>query len=242
MKTAAFLDFDGVICDSILECFVSSYIAYYKNVVKKMPDSLPADIYRRFKTLRPYIRRGADYLLLHKILNEGTDCESQNEFDRILKKNGQELSDTFHNEFYDVRERMIIQEREYWLSLNKIYQGLEEGLRQWAHNGRIIILSTKKTEFIHEILLHSGIDWPVERIIYSGKENKSEIIKRMLNVLDAGRAFFVEDQIDHLDNIQSPLIEGCLASWGYVQEDWLSRPGICVLDIHGFLEKMKREF
>lgn len=239
MKTIAFLDFDGVLCDSLPECYVSSFIGYFRYYLGEEPGWIEIEHYRQFHLLRPFIRRGADYLLLQKIIGEAIPCASQEDFDSILRDHGGELSDQFHRMFYRVREELLEEDRDYWLSLSRIFPPFLDGMPHWASHPACYILSTKKAEFIHEILLHKGIHWPLERIIYSGTESKSAIIDERLEGLGAERGFFIEDQIDHLYRNEVARIETALAEWGYVQPEWLRQGTIQVFSYEDLQIRME---
>jgi hypothetical protein len=88
----------------------------------------------------------------------------------------------YHRRFYAERASLLEQEREYWLSLNVLYEGVGEAMRGFTDDERYYILSTKQSAFIAEILASKGIRWPIDRIIDSGKEKKTDII---LSVLDS---------------------------------------------------------
>ena len=238
MNTIYFLDFDGVICDSILECFISSYIGYYHIYRNEKPEAMDIERYKKFIALRPFIRRGADYLLLHEILDAGVRCASQREFDQILKDSGQELSDLFHEYFYQVRDDLLEKQREYWLSLNKLYKPLIPHMSGWAASPRVYILSTKKAEFIREILLFNGINWPLERIIYSSNRSKNEIICQTVSENNASDAFFIDDQIDHFKGIDDPRISTALAVWGYIQQEWLHQTRVPAYQINDLIRTL----
>ncbi len=61
------------------------------------------------------------------------------------------------------------------------------------------------------------------RILSCGAKEKKRTILRTLNECARDQALFIDDQIDHLasDWARDPRINGCLASWGYVQPQWL---------------------
>ena len=83
-----FLDFDGVICDSIAETLVSSWLAYYKYIKKQIPTSMTCNFKKRFSIMRPLIRSGEDYILIQDILYHSLSVSNQQDFDRLLKKTG----------------------------------------------------------------------------------------------------------------------------------------------------------
>jgi hypothetical protein len=60
------MDFDGVIADSISECAVAGYNGYEaycgNNIEIKTPEEINIDQLNKFRTMRPYIRSGEDYI------------------------------------------------------------------------------------------------------------------------------------------------------------------------------------
>ena len=91
MSTGALvLDFDGVICDSIDECFASSWIAYFDLYLQRHPAYMPVSLRRDFARLRPLVRGGADFMLIQEILDKGENVTRQSEFDAIARAAGEE--------------------------------------------------------------------------------------------------------------------------------------------------------
>lgn len=224
-----FIDFDGVFCDSLAECYVSSFIAYHQLYKGIVPLEVDLRSRERFNSYRPYIRRGGDYVSLQYAVFEDIRLKGQEDFDRLEEELG-ELSDEFHALFYEARRKILEEERSYWLSLNHIYPGLKEAGRGWAGNPACYILSTKEAPFIREILVSQGIDWPLERIICSGKRPKIEVIREVMAETGAAGASLFEDQIDHLYKLDDPRVRGYLAAWGYVKPEWLTQKDYPVIE------------
>jgi phosphoglycolate phosphatase-like HAD superfamily hydrolase len=216
-----FLDFDGVICDSIDECFVSSWIAHFQADAQPLPASLPIEMRTRFARLRPFIRSGKDYVVIQKLISDGREVVDQRAFDAALRAEGPEGMARAKETFYDARSGLLALDRAYWLSLNRVYPHVHAPLAAVAHRDDVLVLSTKKSEFIVEILAANGIRFPIERVIYTGSRTKSEIIVAML--AGADRAVLVDDQIDHLLGCTDPRIESHLALWGYIRTEWLAQ-------------------
>ena len=63
------LDFDGVICNSIDECLITSYNAFYNTKINNVSE-IPDDIQSFFYTYRHYVRPAREYYLLHKALQK----------------------------------------------------------------------------------------------------------------------------------------------------------------------------
>ena len=212
-KRVLFLDFDGVICNSLDECFTSSWLAYFSD----RPLSIDLAGRRRFDSYRPFIRRGADYLVLQYCIDRSIALESQDDFDRVLAYLGEEQCDLYQESFYDVRRRLLEESPGFWLSLNPLYPELAPYLVGFARNHWII--TTKEVSFAHRILQYHRVDWNPDRIVCSGKERKLDIIARTVDA----PALLVEDQIDHLLDNSYERIDVLLATWGYIKPEWLEQ-------------------
>lgn len=210
-----FLDFDGVICDSLEECFQSSWLSDKAPAIGgAIPPPAPSDIAYRaaFRACRPFVRSGEDYVVLHRLIASGKAPESQAEFDAALSRVGPEGLAAIKAGLYAVRESLLELHRDLWLGWNPLYPGMAGALNRLASNPRARILSTKKAEFIAEILAHQGVLWPAERIIYSGKERKLDIVGRMAG---GDPSILIDDQVEHLD-FAHPSCSCYAALWGYV--------------------------
>jgi len=213
-ESLIFLDFDGVLCDSLEECYRSSWLASAGWKGPELPLDPPFDEkYRaRFDACRPYIRSGEDYLVVHEWAARGEVPASQAAFDASLEQKGRAVLDGLKTRLYGVRDALLEYHRALWLSWNRLYPGIADALKAQAANPRVHILSTKKAEFIREIVLSQGVDWPLERTLYTGTRTKLDII----GGLAAGApSVLIDDQIDHLD-FSHPTCRCYLALWGYL--------------------------
>jgi hypothetical protein len=234
-----FLDFDGVICDSIDECFVSSWVAYH-DLTGNRATAVPLTYYRRFRALRPYIRTGADYVLIHRLLETGVDIGDQSEFDAHLEAAGEAVHARYHEAFYRARSTLLETDREYWTRLNRIYAGVHEWLPRI--DALSFVVTTKEVSFAVEILAAAGSNWDQRKIYCSGKQRKIPFIRRIMDQWGIDRAVFIDDQIDHLVHEVDDAIDVYLAAWGYVQPEWLTQTQVPVITKAGFLDMLRRFF
>lgn len=216
-----FLDFDGVICDSLPECYTVSLAAYYglfrKSEVPKDASGATETVFRRF---RPYIRRGGDYLFIQMAIHQGIRLESQEDFDSLISAN-HNLDDQFHSLFYEARNQLFKTDPDRWYALNPLYPTMKDLLGKHSKDPSFLILSTKEAHFIAEILWHHGIDWGEDRIYCSGKERKLSFIDRVMDELGGTEGLFIDDQIDHFKGDSRHPVHCLLADWGYVIPEWL---------------------
>jgi phosphoglycolate phosphatase-like HAD superfamily hydrolase len=216
-----FLDFDGVICDSLPECHAVSLAAYYGLYLKTAaPDGMDDRNEAVFRQLRPYIRRGGDYMFIQLAIHQGLTLASQADFD-ALKSGHQYLDDAFHELFYQARNGLFSSDPDRWYSLNPLYPGMKTILGKHSRDPRYLILSTKEARFIAEILRHHGLDWDESRIYCSGKERKLDFIDRVMDERGGTSALFVDDQLDHFNGESRHPVSCLLADWGYVMPGWL---------------------
>jgi phosphoglycolate phosphatase-like HAD superfamily hydrolase len=230
MRQYFFLDFDGVICDSVPECFVSSYRAYRELFLGETIREIPLRDKKLFYAYRPFIRSGEDYLIIHDAIRRGMDVKNQEVFDRERAAAGQDAMREYGRLFYEARGAFLEDDRELWLELNPLFPGMAEVLSKTAANPDFYILSTKKPVFIREILLHHGLDWDIDRILYPGERSKREVME---DIMQKGEgAVFVDDQLDNLVTASANKdIAGHLASWGYVKQPWLEQKKIPVIGL-----------
>ena len=232
------LDFDGVMCDSVEECFVSSWTAYHE-LFRGLPGSeAPVEARARFRAMRPFIRSGEDFVLVQEILDRGEIVDSQAEFDRAWQRPGIPSPRVFKELFYQARSSLMGRDRQAWLAMNPIHPHVASAISRLSPVVKFFILSTKKPHFVRETLAANGIHVPPERVLYSEGEPKLSMIEKLLQSQDDvpdGRALFVEDQIDAIRGNTNPRIQVYLASWGYVQKSWMEgTPAVPVLTPDAF--------
>jgi phosphoglycolate phosphatase-like HAD superfamily hydrolase len=241
-RTLLVLDFDGVICDSIDETFLTSWNAYHELFLKKEPASVPLAFRRTFAVLRPFIRTGEDFVLIQELLATGRTVRDQAEFDEALRAAGPQRLSQWRELFYAARTKLLANERGSWLAMNRIYPHVAAALTALPAGSAPCILSTKKAEFISEILTAHGISVPRERIHYSdGSVPKLTIVEKLRREGSFASAILVEDQIDALRGNANPAVQGLLAQWGYVKPEWLKEmPTDALLDAERFQALVKR--
>ncbi|THB63607.1 MAG: hypothetical protein D6B26_05875 [Spirochaetaceae bacterium] len=237
LDSLLFLDFDGVLCDSVSECFVSSWIAYYERHRQAVPDRVDLNYRRVFDTLRPYIRNGEDYLVIHESLSRGLPLDDQNQFDLRISEIGHEGMQAFRALIYAVRQELLQSSQDFWVSLHRMYDSLLSPLMACASNPAVYILSTKKQEYILKML--NGIPIDPARVLSSGGIPKKDIIDSIMESHGSQRADFIDDHIDHLRQVRNPAVSRYLAKWGYVRPEWLNARDMEVIDERRAIEIMQ---
>jgi len=221
-------DFDGVICDGLIEYFQTAWQAYCQLFAPK--DKQPPDgLAERFYPLRPVIETGWEMPVLVQALMSADDAE------QIAKQvidewpemalpylESASLSKQQSVQALDgVRDRHIKEDLQSWLDLHRFYPGMIDRLRELlAGDIPIYIVSTKEGRFIKALLSQSGLGFPVENIF--GKEVKRpkyETLRLLKEKHSAPKIWFIEDRLPALNQVKTQddlqEVELFLADWGY---------------------------
>jgi hypothetical protein len=189
MNKIFILDFDGVICDSHLECF---YVAY-KVIFKKNFDSFKYFFKQNKKKIIYYnrfVKVGADFckvLLLLKL-----NRKYKNLMFKIDKK--------YERKFYIERQKIKKKNLKFWIQLNPFYKNIIRIFKNRI-NDDIFILSHKDFNSINILLKFNNIKIPIKNIFDKNKfKNKQTFLKR--NFGKENLIYFFDDQIKNLINIK----------------------------------------
>ena len=228
-----YLDFDGVVCDSERECFVSSWLAYHDLAAGAGARHVRLTARRRFRQMRPLIRSGEDYVVIQQILareeaeNGFQGPSSQPAFDAYRERLGSRCMGRYKDAMAATRSAFLKRDKEGWLALNRLYPHMRRLLAGCDLTG-VRILSTKAAPLVCEILRAQRIPIPEHAVFHAASNpdgtdaRKLDMIAEHLDRVPGTRALFVEDQIDHLLGNADPRITTYLADWGYVLPEWFA--------------------
>ncbi len=220
------LDFDGVVCDGLLEYFQTAWKAYCEVFQPASPDP-PQGLAERFYPLRPVVETGWEMpLVLYGLLAGVSDPEILDHWPTLVPLllaqaavDAPQLSKAVDG----VRDRWMAADLEGWLALHRFYPGVLPRLQQAQAQGvDLVIISTKEGRFIQQLLAQQGMALAADRIW--GKEVKQPKYDS-LRQLKAKASdsdpiiWFVEDRINALQAVQRQPdltdVQLFLADWGY---------------------------
>lgn len=219
------LDFDGVICDGLIEYFQTAWRTYCQiwKPAKTVPDS---DLASSFYRVRPAIETGWEMPLLIRALLTGITAEQilldwPNIVPQLMTENGLKAASV--GAMLDgLRDHWIAEDLAGWLSLHRFYPGVAESLQKLQGRGvKIAIVTTKEGRFVRELLQLAGVTMPSELIF--GKEYnkpKHQILREFMTAAGKNSTiWFVEDRLKTLLSVkQQPDLSEVrlfLADWGY---------------------------
>lgn len=246
--TVLALDFDGVICDGLKEYFQTAWRAYC-NLWQPQDTTPPAGTAEIFYRLRPVVETGWEMPLVIRAMLSGREesdillnwqtiapqLAQQEGFDAV--KLGAEVD--------GVRDRWIAADLENWLAEHQFYSGVIERLRSILISSiHPIIISTKESRFIQELLQRQGLELANLRIYGKEvKQPKHQVLRELIAEYGDTEVFwFVEDRLKTLQNIQQQTdlqdVKLFLADWGYnTQNDRdlaANDPGIHLMSLAQF--------
>jgi len=242
------LDFDGVIVNSIEECLVVGHNSLRKHLgqsglIKRL-NELEKEQVLASRRMRNFIRHSEDYVFIFYALLKGASIRNQSEFDSFLKQHAG-LKDTFHENFYRERSRLLETERQRWLELNPLYPGMGDFIRTYHYPERLVIITTKKAEFVAVTLAAAGIEFPTGNLFSADQGlSKTVLISEILKgwSVQPLELHFVDDQVDTLIKAKPLGVNLYLARWGYTNAEQIrlaEREEIAVLSRVDFFRHFK---
>ncbi len=224
------LDFDGVICNGLLEYFESSRRTY-NQIWHQEPLTNNNNVAELFYKLRSVIETGWEMPILLRalVLNYSEELILKN-WEKVCKEivQREQLNPSIIGKQLDqVRIQWIESDLESWLSLHTFYDGVIPRLKQLLESGIILyIITTKEGVFTRQLLEQQDIKLPPDAII--GKEQKRPKYQTLRQIISQYNVqpreiYFVEDRLPALELVrQQPDLKEIglfLADWGYNKEE-----------------------
>jgi phosphoglycolate phosphatase-like HAD superfamily hydrolase len=217
-------DFDGVICNGLIEYFQTAWRTYcniWSPAETNPPDRLAECFYR----LRPVIETGWEMPILIKAQLQGIP-------EAEILQNWSDIADTIvqQNQLHaseigklldSLRDEWIASDLEGWLSLHQFYSGVVETLKALCQSPILpIIITTKEGRFVRSLLGQQGIELSDTQLY--GKEYgkpKHQVLREILERDRPSAIAFIEDRLKTLQVIQKyddlKAVKLYLADWGY---------------------------
>ncbi|MBS9386842.1 MAG: HAD family hydrolase [Dolichospermum sp. BR01] len=220
------LDFDGVVCDGLIEYFEVAWRTYCQ-IWSPINDTPPDDLALRFYRLRPVIETGWEMPVLIKALIEGFNDDQILQSwttitPQILAADHLEAK-AVSSKLDHLRDEWIQTDLNGWLSLHKFYPGVIERLKITLESEvQLYIVTTKEGRFVKQLLQQEGVNLPPENIF--GKEVKRPKYETLRELIEKANTqnvslWFVEDRLKTLQLVQQQSdlnhVKLFLADWGY---------------------------
>lgn len=211
------LDFDGVICNSIDECLLTSYNAYHEKNYTEL-NGFSQRFKEFFYRYRHLVRPAGEYFLLYKAFYEQIEPLRHETFFELKDQNQEHISE-FSNRFFTERTTLK-DDRANWLSLHSIYPHVSEFLTTYDH--KFFVVTTKDRDSVNRLMEYFGLAGKVKEI-YSKEisEKKDQLFTRLLleysGAIQPRDIKFVDDSEWHLADLQHMGMNLFFAEWGYAK-------------------------
>ena len=215
MKTI-FLDFDGVLFDSVKEAYLLARCAYKGIDVKSAIDSTE---YQKFRKFRYLISKSWQFYYIFKLmLNNTPDEKFEEEYKTYMSNIEESLVADFDKKYVNAREDLIKEDFEFWDNLDtpfEIFYKIKELSKN--KNYKFVILTNKKRLPVKNKLEKFSLS--IE--LFANEDllkyvSKGEFMQDYMAKNNITNCYFVDDSMDNLNScLEYNNIKGLLAGWGY---------------------------
>jgi phosphoglycolate phosphatase-like HAD superfamily hydrolase len=226
------LDFDGVICDGLIEYFQTAWKTYCL-LWAATSETPPPGLAEQFYRLRPVIETGWEMpVLIRSLLDQIPEAELFSNWAAIALDQVQTLNippAEIAAQLDQIRDQWIATDVEGWLSQHRFYPGIADRLQQIIRSPVIpFIVTTKEQRFVKQLLKQQQVEFAESQIF--GKEVKQPKAQTLRFLIDhhlqqtdnPSSVWFVEDRLKTLQAIETQpdlqAVELFLADWGYNTE------------------------
>lgn len=218
MKKKIFLDFDGVLFNTVKEAYATAIISIGMYTTIKDID-FTSKHYTSFLKYRYLVGPAWNYKYILAYLGEEDFLNKYQAKVKCVQK--KDYSD-FESGFFQTREVLRNNNFSSWLSLNEAYTFLTQ-LKPLLKDRpeKFCIVTTKDKATVLKLLETEGIIFSVDSI-YDQKDfenygNKAEIIKKIIDEKAIKKSIFIDDSQKHLEQcIKIDNLQLLQVSWGYI--------------------------
>ncbi|MFA6599619.1 MAG: hypothetical protein WCU74_01205 [Candidatus Omnitrophota bacterium] len=221
---AIFLDFDGVLFDTVAEAYVIAMCAWGKPVDIKSA-KWDRRHYEMFCNFRCKVTCARSYYYLLRALD--TEFEDRSKIAAIYNelKHATPLDSVLQFEKQFALERRKLRESSFsdWICLHRPYEFSSMILPDLERSRQsFFIISTKEEDVISQILKYYHVPFEEDQILgrrsFIATRSKAIVIKNVQNIYGVEKYIYIDDSQEHLDMCRR--IAGgtfILAGWGYTE-------------------------
>lgn len=236
MKTI-FLDFDGVLFDTVLEAYLLARYAYH-GIEPTVP--VNESEYKIFYIVRHLITNSWHYYYIMKLISNKTDLKDFNQKYKNMIKNRDETADLkFDKIFQQKRQKLIKNHFKFWNQLDKPYPFFYE-IKSMSNELNIIIVSTKNKEAVFKHCQDYKFNIEEKNII--GKTelkkygSKRVFLEYYMSKYNLKKSLFIDDNVSTVKDCSNiPNLKSIAANWGYIAD---KRDGFDEKEIINIIKEM----
>ena len=223
------LDFDGVICDGLIEYFQTAWKTYCL-MWAPASETPSSGLAEQFYRLRPVVETGWEMpILIRSLLEQIPEDELFSNWAAIALAQVQKSNIPpieIAAQLDRVRDEWIATDVDTWLAQHRFYPGIAARLQQIVNSSvKPFIVTTKEQRFVRQLLKANQVEFAESQIF--GKEVNQPKAQTLRILMDQHlqqadnpvSVWFIEDRLKTLQNIElQPDLQAVklfLADWGY---------------------------
>lgn len=225
------LDFDGVVANSIIDCFVTAYNVYlkfnpstkilgakpitYENIRQVVVGNKP--LFDKFWKLSTFASGGKYYVVVFYAIEANEDLKSQLEFDVFCSNFFDTNLGSFQTEFYLERKRLQDINMDKWFELSPPVAEVVPQFRKLLEEGAYIVTS-KDEDATLKLCKKYEIEVDAEKILDKDFGlNKADKLSKLAeqNSVDKADVCLVDDLLKHVLTVNQAGFKVYMADWGY---------------------------
>ena len=215
---SVFLDFDGVLFDTLKEAYIICRSVYYGTDYLTGIDKDEYDLFYKYKFL---VYNSWQYYYIMTLLRGGySDSEFINRYMECLNNRDVKSEEEFDKKYYSTRKDLMINYHEFWDKLESPFPFFHQ-IKSLYEGGDIdiVIVSKKNRAAIKYRFQQNGLILSDEKIYgkdeLSEFDTKVEFIRKYMSDNNIERTFFIDDNSNNLNPCKSDTkITPLLAGWG----------------------------
>lgn len=215
-----FLDFDGVLFDTLKEAYIICRNVYHNVDYLKPINNSEYELFYRYKFL---VYNSWQYYYIMNLLKEGySDSEFIKRYNELLVNRDIVSDAEFDKEYYSTRRDLMINYHEFWDKLESPFPFFYKIKELYEEKGADIVIVSKKNKYAIKYRLQQyGLLLPDEKIFgrdeLSEFDTKFEFIKKYMSDNNIKKTFFVDDNSNNLAPCAEDLrVIPLLAGWGNI--------------------------
>ncbi|MCW2541993.1 MAG: hypothetical protein JWN95_3718 [Frankiales bacterium] len=232
------LDFDGVICDALVECAAVTWFAADPDAMSaavglaNLIPRIPVEFLDIFRQVRCYARTLDQFVVaLHPAAFSVVD---QAGFDALLAATPSFEREHFGAAATALREFWRTTEPDVWLDLHTLYPGIADLLAR--HRGRLVVVTAKDEASVRGVLdRHELLDCVTE-VLGECRDKGGAVLELAARLgMAIEQVTFVDDNVPNVRGVAATGAATWWARWGYhtaEHAELASRFGVNPLDLH----------
>ena len=218
-KKVLFLDFDGVLFDTLKEVYLVNR-CLYSNV--SLFDEVDIENYSLYSKYKYLVYNIWMFYYYNPLLFDGCDDVAQ-EFSKVLLNRDIKAENAFCDEFLKIRADLVKNNYDFWKSLETPYDFFFEIKKLYEEKSPEIVVVSKKNKAAIVERFHSyGFNLPEEKVfareVLDEYSTKGEFMAEYMHKNGFNSAVFVDDNNNNLKTCDKyPQIKQILALWGNAQ-------------------------